>query len=268
MTQSRFKYIPGNTFFHKMDPTWKFGWNFIIVIIIIINFHLLYTVFWYLYILILAFIVAKISIRQYIRSVAFFLVIGLFIATWQTVYYPEAARVLFTWGPVRVTAEGIIEGISTLFRILVIVSLSVLFTLTTDPRRMVESLIQVGKIPYRIGYMAYNTLKLIPLYENESMVIQNAHKIRGVGDEGKGFKSRMKLYWSLLIPLLVSGIRRAQASAIAMDSRGFGAYSKRTIIHAIIVSRSTKIFTFVHAAICVVLFVYFVILGHGIVHIG
>jgi energy-coupling factor transporter transmembrane protein EcfT len=128
------------------------------------------------------------------------------------------------------------------FRILVIVSLSILFTLTTDPGRMVESLIQVAKIPYRIGYTAYAVLRFIPLYENEAQVIINAHQIRGVGETGKSLGSRVKLYRSLLVPLLVSGIRRAQAASIAMDSRGFGAFARRTTIREVGVSRSTVAF--------------------------
>jgi energy-coupling factor transport system permease protein len=151
---------------------------------------------------------------------------------------------------------------------MVIVSLSVLFGVTTDPARMVESMIQVGRIPYRIGYTAYASMRFIPIYENEAQVITNAHLIRGVGEAGKSFRSRLKLYWSLLVPLLVSGIRRAQIASIAMDSRGFGAYSKRTIMREIKVSRATKAFVLLHLAITVAAFCYYIILGHGIQFLG
>jgi energy-coupling factor transport system permease protein len=265
---ARFRYIPGNSFFHKMDPTWKLIWNFVVVIIIITNFNTLYTAGWYVYVFILAIAVARISIRQYFQSILFFFGLALFILLWQSIYYPEAQQVLFAWGPIRMTLEGVIEGTSTFFRILVIVSLSIIFTLTTDPSKMVESLIQIGKLPYRIGFVAYNALKLIPLYENESRIIMNAHQIRGVGEEGKGIKSKLKLYFSLLIPLLVSGIRRAQASAIAMDSRAFGAFTRRTVIRENRVSGATRIFVIIHIIMGVALFYYFVILGHGISHIG
>jgi energy-coupling factor transporter transmembrane protein EcfT len=76
------------------------------------------------------------------------------------------------------------------------------------------------------------------------------------------------LYWSLLVPLLVSGIRRAQIASIAMDSRGFGAYSKRTIMREIKVSAATKGFVLLQLAITVAAFCYYVILGRGIQFLG
>jgi len=251
-----------------MDPTWKFVWNFVVVGTVILNFDLLYTALWFVYAFLLAVFLAQIPIRQYLRSILLFVGIALFIALWKSIYYAEEAQVLFAWGPINVTQEGILEGFASFFRVLVIVSLSVIFTLTTDPGRMVESLIQVAKVPYRIGYTAYAALRFIPIYENEAQVIINAHQIRGVGETGKSLRSKARLYRSLLVPLLVSGIRRAQAASIAMDSRGFGAYAKRTIIHEVKVSRSTMVFVLVHIAIGAVAFYYYIILGQGIQFLG
>jgi energy-coupling factor transport system permease protein len=265
---ARFQYLKGDSFFHRMDPTWKFVWNFVVVGTIIFNFDIWYIVVWYLYVFLLAIFAAKIPLRQYIRSILLFVGIGLFMALWDSVYFAEEAHVIFAWGPINMTQEGVLEGVSVFFRILVIVSLSILFTLTTDPGRMVESLIQVAKIPYRIGYTAYAVLRFIPLYENEAQVIINAHQIRGVGETGKSLGSRVKLYRSLLVPLLVSGIRRAQAASIAMDSRGFGAFAKRTTIRETRVSRSTVVFVLMHVAIGLVAFYYFIIMGQGSQHLG
>ena len=111
---------------------------------------------------------------------------------------------------------------------------------------MVDSLIQIAKIPYRIGFTAYAALRFIPIYQNEAQVILNAHQIRGVGEEGKSFASKFRLYRSLLVPLLVSGLRRAQAASIAMDSRAFGAHDKRTEIREATVSRATIAFVLAH----------------------
>jgi energy-coupling factor transport system permease protein len=206
--------------------------------------------------------------KEYLRAMLFFIGIALFIAFWKTIYFVGEAHDLLVWGPLRITQEGMIEGFSEFFRVLVICSLSILFTFTTDPKRMVESIIQVARVPYRIGYVAYATLRFIPLYENEAQVIINAHQIRGVGETGKSLKSQFKLYRSLLVPLLVSGIRRAQASAIAMDSRGFGAYDKRTVLEEIKISKAEIAFVLAHIAICVAAFYYFIILGRGTQFLG
>lgn len=269
---ARFQYLKGNSFFHKMDPTLKFAWNFVVVLIVILNFGLLYTTLWYFYAFLMAVLIARIPLKQYLRSILLFVGMALFIAFWKSVYYNpevgEVVHVFFTWGPINVTQEGILEGFASFFRVLVIVSLSITFTLTTDPGRMVESLIQIARVPYRIGYTAYAALRFIPIYEYEAQVILNAHQIRGVGEEGKSLGSKFRLYRSLLVPLLVSGIRRAQAAAIAMDSRAFGAYDKRTILEKARVSRSTIVFVLIHIAIGVAAFYYYIILGHGTQFLG
>ena len=269
---ARFQYLKGNSFFHRMDPTWKFVWNFVVVATVILNFDLLYTALWFVYAFLLAIFLAQVPIRQYLRSLLLFVGMALFIALWKSVYYNpevgETVHVFFAWGPINVTQEGILEGFTSFFRVLVIVSFSIIFTLTTDPGKMVESLIQVAKVPYRIGYTAYAALRFVPIYENEAQVIINAHQIRGVGETGKSLKSKARLYRSLLVPLLVSGIRRAQAASIAMDSRGFGAYAKRTVIHEVKVSRSTIVFVLIHIAVGAVAFYYYIILGHGTQFLG
>jgi energy-coupling factor transport system permease protein len=111
-------------------------------------------------------------------------------------------------------------------------------------------------------------LRFIPLYDYEAQVMTSAHLIRGVGETGKGLLSKFKLYRSLLIPLLVSGIRRAQALSIAMDSRAFGAFDKRTVLQEVKVGRETVVFVVFHIALFVAAFYYFIIAGHGSSHWG
>ncbi len=265
---ARFNYLKGNSAFHRMDPTMKLLWNFVMVGAIVLNFDVLYAGLWLLYVVLLAVLFAQIPLKQYLKSISFFVGMALFIAFWHSVYYPWGGTELFAWGPIRTTREGLAEGFAAFFRVLVIVSLSIIYTLTTDPARMVASLIQVARVPYRIGYTMFAALRFIPLYENEARIITNAHSIRGVGEMGKSLRSRIKLTWSLIIPLLVSGIRRARIAAVAMDSRAFGAYDRRTDLHLAQVARSDVVFVLIHVAAAAIAFYYYLILGHGSQYIG
>lgn len=265
---ARFKYLKGESFLHRMDPTLKLVWNVVIVAMAIFNFSIRYGAIWFAYIVLVALVLGRIPLKQYLRTLTAFFFLALFIAVWKTIYFVGPARELLVWGPLRITQEGIWEGFSEFFRILVICSLSIIYTLTTDPKKMVDSLIQVAKVPYRIGYVAYATLRFIPMYENEAQVIINAHQIRGVGETGKSLASKFKLYRSLIVPLLVSGIRRAQASAIAMDSRAFGAYDQRTRLEDVKLSRVEIAFVLVHIVVGAAAFYYFIILGHGSQYYG
>jgi len=268
----RFRYFQGESFFHRMDPTWKLVWNLMFVGMVILNFDILYSALCLVYVLVLTTAIARIPMRQYLRSIAIFLGMGLFIAVWKSLYSAwagyQAVSVWFSWGPIMMTREGVCDGVATCVRVLVVASVSLLFTLTTDPVRMVDSLIQVARVPYRIGYAAYAAMRFIPLYESEIRVITNAHQIRGVGETGKGLLSKLKLYRSLLIPLLVSGIRRAQITSIAMDSRAFGAYEERTALRKATVSGRTKLFVLAHLVLVVAAFYYFVVLGNGVQLVG
>ncbi len=263
----RFGYVRGESFFHRMDPTWKLVWNIIFVGTVILSFDLLYALLCFVYILALTTVIARIPLRRYARAVMVFLGMGLFIAVWKSLYSAwagfEAVHVWFSWGPIMMTREGVLDGAATMARILAIASVSLLFTLTTDPARMVDSLIQVAGLPYRLGYAAYAALRFIPLYDNEVRVVKSAHQIRGVGGNGRGLMAKLKLYRSLLVPLLVSGIRRAQITSIAMDSRAFGAYPKRTVTEEARVSLNTKAFVVVHGLMGAIAFYYFILLGHG-----
>lgn len=265
---ARFGYVDGTSFFHRMDPTWKLLWNLVIVGMVILSFDLVYALGLFLYVLALTLTVAHIPLRRYARSITVFLGMGLFVALWKSLYSAwagyEAVHVWYSWGPINVTREGVYDGAATLARVIAIASVSLLFTLTTDPSRLVDSLIQVAGLPYRIGYVAYAALRFIPLYDSEVRTIKQAHQIRGVGEDGRGVVTKLRLYRSLLVPLLVSGIRRAQATSIAMDSRAFGAYGRRTVVRKAEVSHDAKAFVLAHVPAAAAAFYYFVMLGNGV----
>ena len=108
---ARFGYLKGNSFFHKMDPSWKLLWSFVAIVTVILNFDIPYNIAWLIYALFLILLVARIPFSVYLRAISFFLLIALFMATWDAIYYAEEANVLLAWGPITVTEEGILEGI-------------------------------------------------------------------------------------------------------------------------------------------------------------
>ena len=150
---ARYTYYPGGSFFHRMDPTWKFLWNLLLVFIALLDFSLHYQVLCYLYVLLLALLLSGISPQGYLRALLPVIWLPLFIVLWKLIYWSDPdPHVILAWGPINMTLEGAIEGGSAFFRILVILTLSIIYTRTTDPHRLVESLIQVGRLPYRLGW--------------------------------------------------------------------------------------------------------------------
>jgi len=212
----------------------------------------------YIIVVIIALTLCKIGFIRYIKSMSLFIPTAIFILIYKALFYPYTTTKPFTTiyelSFIKITYDGLFEGMGVALRILILTSLSIIFILTTEPKRMVQSLIQVAKVPYRIGYTLYAALRFIPLVYEEHKNITNAHLVRGVGFSRIGLFSKLNLLKSSVIPLLISGIRRAQDVSIAMDSRGFGAYKKRTIIDEIKVRNQDRIFVI----ITLLLLIYYV----------
>ncbi|MGB3346207.1 MAG: energy-coupling factor transporter transmembrane component T [Candidatus Humimicrobiia bacterium] len=245
-------YFEEDSFFHKMDPTHKMVWIILISIFAFLknvepNYSsVINQLIIYIIVVIIALTLCKIGFIRYIKSMSLFIPAAIFILIYKALFYPYATTKPFTsfyeLSFIKITYEGLYEGIGVALRILILTSLSMIFMLTTEPKRLVQSLMQVAKLPYRIGYTLYAALRFIPLAYEEHKNITNAHLVRGVGFSRIGLFSKLNLLKSSVIPLLISGIRRAQDVSIAMDSRGFGAYKKRTIIDEIKVRTLDKIF--------------------------
>jgi len=265
---TRLTYLPGDSFFHRMDPTVKLAWNFLAAALVASHLDPLYGALWFGYAFGLAVCLARLPLRRYLRLVAVFAAFGLSLGLWQAVYNPGGSPALWAWGPVHVTLKGLSTGVAILFRVLALTSLAAVFTLTTEPARLMESLIQVARLPYRLAYTVYAGLRFMPLFQDEAQIISNAHQVRGVSDADTGLFARLRLNASLVVPLLVSGIRRARAAAIAMDSRAFGAYDRRTVLHPQRLRRRDLAFLLGHVVLAAALFYYFVILGQGRLFIG
>jgi energy-coupling factor transport system permease protein len=149
--------------------------------------------------------------------------------------YPLAAagdvvadtHLLLQVGPLEVRQGGVLLGLSTGLRILSLISLTLLFALTTDGMDFIRALVQRWRVPYRIGYAAMAAFRFVPRFGHELQVIAAAHRVRGLSDRG-GARARLQRAGRYTVPLLSGGIRHAERVALAMDARGFGAYPDRT----------------------------------------
>ena len=141
-------------------------------------------------------------------------------------------------------------------RLIVIVTISSILAITTDPRRLVVSLIEHARVPYRLAYAVYFTLRYIPLMQHDANVIVEAQTIRGAR-LSKSIWARAKQYIGLLIPLITDGIRQATTSAIALDSRAFGYKETRTNLLKVNISKEGPTIVLITLA----MFIIYIIIG-------
>lgn len=121
----------------------------------------------------------------------------------------EFARI----GPLRLTVEAAEAAAALAARVLAIVSVGAVFAQTTDPTRLVDSLVQQARIPERFAYGALAAYQAVPRLGEDLATLRGARRIRGLGG---GWHPR------LLVGLLVRAIRHADQLALAMDARAFG----------------------------------------------
>jgi energy-coupling factor transport system permease protein len=124
---------------------------------------------------------------------------------------PAATEVLRA-GPLRITLEALEAAAGLGARVVSIVSVGAVFALTTDATRLVDSLVQLGRVSPRFAYGFLAAYQAVPRLANDLATLRGARRLRGLRE------------WDprLLVGLLVRAIRHADQLSIAMDARGFG----------------------------------------------
>jgi len=85
----------------------------------------------------------------------------------------------------------------------------------------------------------------------EAQTIMDAQKARGLELERGNFIKKVKNYIPILIPLIVSAIRRSLELAEAMESRAWGATEKRTNLYVLRVKRGDYLLTIISVLILI-----------------
>ncbi len=117
-------------------------------------------------------------------------------------------------------------------RFLVLVESFSVFFLTTSPDHLSLALEQ-SRVPYEFTFAFTTAVRFVPVLAEEAQTIMDAQKARGLELERGNFLKRIRNYIPILIPLIVSAIRRSLELAEAMESRAWGASSKRTNLYVL-----------------------------------
>lgn len=145
-----------------------------------------------------------------------------------------SGNLLFRLGPITVNSDNAALGVSIGFRILCFSALSMMFIFTTDPILFMLSLIQQCKLPPKLAYGIIAGFRFLPLLKDEIGMIRQAHRIRGAVTESS-LKEKLSAYTRYAIPLLAGAIRKAERTAIAMESKGFTGSRNRTYYRTVAV---------------------------------
>lgn len=227
------RYIQGESFVHRLDPRTKLLASFYFILIVFLA-----NSWWgYLALVIYAFLViyfTGISMRYFLKGIRPMLWIILFTVVFQ-LFFTTGGTVYFQWKIIRITSVGVTNAAYIFMRLVLIITMSTVLTLTTSPIELTNGIEQLLRPLSRFGFPSHEialmlsiALRYVPTLMDEAEKIMNAQRARGVEFDEGSLIQRIKSLIPILVPLFISAFNRADEMAIAMEARGYRGGEGRT----------------------------------------
>lgn len=227
------RYIPGNSFVHKLDPRSKLSFVFLFIIgVFLANNTVTYAVLLGFTLL----VILSSRIRLYflfngLKPILFLIIFTLLMH----IFFTKEGALLVDWKFIKIYEEGLRQGIFISIRFLVLVLLTSILTLTTSPISITDGMEDLLgpfkriKLPvHELALMMSISLRFIPTLMDETDKILKAQLARGSDISTGSIKQRIRAVIPLLVPLFVSAFKRAEDLAVAMEVRGYRGGEGRT----------------------------------------
>jgi energy-coupling factor transport system permease protein len=141
-------------------------------------------------------------------------------------FFPDGRTVLASWGPARVTAEGLTFALEMGLRTAAFVLVLMVFSFSVRIPELVAAL-TARRVPPQVGYVLASTLLLAPLVAARLDKVRQAQESRGLV-VGQGIGSRVAAIRLQMIPMVLGLVHDAGIRAQSLDARGFRSTGPRT----------------------------------------
>lgn len=243
------RYIPLDSWMHKIDPRFKLIGMLIMLIAIFLpagwQGYLFITV-----VLILGLMASKLKLKFIYKSFKPMLFMMLFLLVINILMIREG-EVLWQWWKISIYSGAINQTAYIAIRLILMITVTTILTATTKPLDMtlgIEDLLKpfakIGVPAHEIALMISIALRFIPTLIEEAQRIMKAQSSRGVDFDEGSFKEKITGILSLIVPLFVSSFERAEDLAEAMEARGFSPSSPRTRYKQLILTGRDYLFLF------------------------
>lgn len=230
------KYYPGKSPVHRADPRVK------TILILVIMYAILTSRSWppvllSLLLSLVLLLMSKLPLKPILQSIKPIIFVTSFAFLINAFTVP--GRVIFQFWRLTVTAEGLHAAFLMSFRLLmIVVDTSILLTLTTTPMRLADGLESLMKPLSKLGFPGHEiammmsiALRFVPTLLEETDKIMKAQSSRGADYDAGGIIKKAKGFSSVLVPLFISSLRRADELAQAMEARCYRGGEGRTKLH-------------------------------------
>jgi len=226
------QYFPAESVIHRLDPRVKI----LLTMLYIVTIFLIRNIAGYGVLLVVTVLVICLSkvppkfMLKGLRPLLFFILLTAIVNLFMT-----SGDEIFRWQFIRITYQGVNLAVFMVLRIVFLIVISSVLTLTTTPIRLTDGLEKLLNPFKRIGLPAHElammmtiALRFIPTLLEETDKIMKAQSARGSDFESGNIFRRAKAMIPILIPLFISAFRRADELATAMECRCYRGGDGRT----------------------------------------
>jgi energy-coupling factor transport system permease protein len=228
------QYRPYDSFLHRLDARAKM----ITVSVVLVLALLSGSIWFYLFTLVSVFAalmfsgVPNATLVRNLRPI--FFLVGITVG-YHLLFGTDEGVELFSVSSWSLTDKALTNAAFFSLRLLLFVAIAFLVTLTSSPSEMADALAKLLrplkrlKLPVDdLALIVFMAIRFIPVLYDEFMMIRHAQMIRGVDFSGS-WMNRVRRMGSLLIPVFVGALSRADQLALAMEARGYGRFGERTL---------------------------------------
>lgn len=237
------QYIPRDSYFHRRDPRAR------LVIFVVLFFSIVFTRTFIglgvgLSCVLLLFFLAQIPLKPagkaFRRALPFLLILALLqiLLGGRT----ESDMTLWNVFGFAITYRAVGNAGMLLGRFSVLIILLNGLTMTLSTAQITAALFYMLKPIEKLGFPINDltmviqiTMRYLPLIAQTAEKITKAQAARGGDWEQRGFNPirQAKRVLPLIVPLMVTSLKRAETMALAMESRGFNAAKQRSSLYAL-----------------------------------
>ncbi len=217
---------------HRLDPRTKILWFLVVVALAIVTREPAPLVAGIALVLLVS-VAAGLDVRLYAPLVRAMIPVTIAVVILQLIYAdgPTFAHI----GPIGLHARGFEAAFTVMFRILLIVFVSLQLFMWIHPTDLALTFVAFG-LPYRYALLFGLSLRTFPVLERELLRIYDSQAARGL--ELKGSLRKIARLIPIMLPFVLRALRRTTEVAIAMELRAFGYAETRTYLRSLRFTRA------------------------------
>ena len=251
------QFFPANSIIHRFDPRLKIVFFMLILLAVLLFVSNFFSLVFALIFVVFLMLISKVPLSMYLKSLKVILPILIFTMLLNLLYTSDGTILLDFW-VIKLTTGGITRSILMSVRVVLLIFVSAILTYTTSPNDLTDAIdrllsplkyIGLGRAVHTMSMMMTIALRFIPTLVEETEKIMNAQKARGADFETGKLIDRIKAIIPILIPLLISSIRRAYDLAEAMECRCYNGGEGRQRMKQLHICRD-DIFSALFAVVC------------------